>query len=136
MHICQRQTGSTSVVNVFYESDRIIPSGAVIEHVVEAGIGQPHIVRRYASCGTAILSHYARFGRLSAGLRAGTPDDPGAMRPSAAIFTASRMPWVVLPEGVPAFEAHYRPSDFLPEASLSRFRALAARQDALKDVAA
>ncbi len=126
---CQRQTGSTSVVNAFYESDRIaILSGDFVEHVVEGASGQPHIIRRCASCGTAVLSHYARFGRLGAGLRVGTLDDPGAVRPHAAIFTASRMPWVTLPEGIPAFEQGYVPAELLPTENFARFEALAKRK--------
>lgn len=133
---CQRQTGSTSVVNAFYESDRIHVTGELTEHVVTAGSGYPHVIRRCAECGTAIISHYARFGRLGAGVRVGTLDDAAALRPNAAIFTASRMPWVTLPQDIPSFEGGYRPADFLSVEALERFRVLAERKDAHQDAAA
>jgi hypothetical protein len=60
-------------------------------------------------CGAALWSHYPRLGKLGAGLRVGTLDDPGAWRPDAVIFTESKMPWVALPEGIPAFEDGLQP---------------------------
>lgn len=37
---CQQQTGSTSVVNMFYEADRLtLLSGEISRHVVKAGSG-------------------------------------------------------------------------------------------------
>lgn len=124
--LCQRQTGSTSVVNAFYESERIaLLSGTLVEFETEAGSGGPHIIRRCADCGTAIMSHYPRLGRHGAGLRVGTLDDPASVTPDAVVFSASRMPWVSLPESVPVFEAAYDPRAILPAERFERLKALA-----------
>ncbi|WP_333605099.1 GFA family protein [Novosphingobium sp.] len=128
---CQHQTGSTSVVNAFYESDRIeIVSGTLSEHEVKAGSGGPHAICRCGQCGTAVLSYYPRLGRLGAGLRVGTLDDPSWVRPDAVIFVSEKMPWVALPEGIPAFETTYNFADVLPPERVARMGALMERRKA------
>src|SRR5690348_5747563 len=96
--LCQRQTGSTSVVNAFVEADHLIQlSGETSRHVLKAGSGGDHVIVRCKACGTAMWSFYPRLGELGAGLRVGTLDDPSALAPDAVIFTESKMPWVALP---------------------------------------
>ncbi|MDE2303798.1 MAG: GFA family protein [Sphingomonadales bacterium] len=128
---CQNQTGSTSVVNAFFETGRLtLLSGSVREHEVKAGSGGPHRILRCAACGTAIWSHYPRAGRLGLGLRVGTLDDCAAFRPDAAIFVSERMPWVTLPEGIPAFERYYDPHVLIPAQRYARMEALLERRKA------
>lgn len=128
---CQHQTGSTSVVNAFYERERVeVLSGALTEHVVPAGSGGPHVICRCAACGSAVLSHYPRLGRLGAGLRVGTLDDPSWVRPDAVIFTSEKLPWVALPEGIPSFERTYDFTAVLPPERAARMTALIARRRA------
>jgi hypothetical protein len=123
---CQHQTGSTSVVNAFFETDRVtLLSGELTCHVVRAGSGGPHEIMRCADCGSALWSYYPRVGRLGTGLRVGTLDDPSAFTPNAIIFISEKMPWVALPEGIPAFERTYDPSQVLPPQRAERFTALA-----------
>jgi hypothetical protein len=123
--LCQRQTGSTSVVNAFVETAALtLVSGETVRHVVKTGSGGDQVIVRCAECGTALWSHYPRLGELGAGVRVGTLDDPGAVTPDAAIFTADRMPWVTLPEGIPHFETGYNPAELLPPERLARLRAL------------
>ena len=129
--LCQKQTGSTSVVNAFIETDRIaLLQGELTDHVVEGGSGDPHTIRRCSKCGTAMWSHYARLGTLGAGIRAGTLDEPGSVTPDVVIFTESKLPWVSLPEGIPAFEQYYDFREVLPTASNDRLMALAERRRA------
>ena len=129
--LCQQQTGSTSVVNAFVEAERIeLLQGELREHVVAGGSGNPHTICRCAQCGTALWSHYARLGRLGAGLRAGTLDDPASVTPDVVIFTESKLPWVTLPEGIPAFAQYYDFREVLGEASIQRLTALAERRRA------
>jgi len=129
--LCQRQTGSTSVVNAFFESERLtLLAGELASHTLVAGSGNPHTIHRCAACGTALWSHYPRFGDLMAGIRAGTFDDPGSVTPDVAIFTDFRMPWVTLPDGIAAFGEYYDFRKVLPEASQRRLLALAERRKA------
>ena len=71
--LCQRQTGSTSVVNAFFESERVtLLEGELTDHTVTAGSGGPHVIRRCARCGAIAGAtgeaggrqdhHYARRG--------------------------------------------------------------------------
>ena len=129
--LCQRQTGSTSVVNAFFEGERVsVVQGEITEHKLAGGSGRAHTICRCAACGTALWSYYARLGRLSYGVRAGTLDDPGSVTPDVVIFTESRMPWVALPEGIPAFEQYYDFREVLAPDKLDRLMALVARREA------
>ena len=128
---CQRQTGSTSVVNAFFESERLeLIAGAVTEHTVRAGSGGPHIIVRCAACGVAVWSHYPRLGRLGLGLRVGTLDRAGAFRPDAVIFTAEAMPWAVFPPDIPKFDKTYAFDQLLPPDRIARMNALLERREA------
>jgi len=44
--------------------------------------------------------------------------------PDIHIFTSSKRPWVVLPPGTPAVAEYYRASEFWPQESLERRKAL------------
>jgi hypothetical protein len=123
---CQQQTGSTSVVNAFFESERMeLLSGALSENTVLAGSGGPHVIVRCAACGVAVWSFYPRMGRLGAGLRVGTLDDSGAFTPDAVIYASEAMPWVAFPDGIARFEQGYNQRDILPPERFERLKALA-----------
>jgi len=126
--LCQRQTGSTGVVNAFVESEAVtLLSGALTEHVVKTGSGGDQTICRCAICGTAMWSFFPIIERRCMGIRAGTLDDPGAVTPDALVYVGERMPWVALPEGIPRFEAYYSPADLLPPERFARLRALVRR---------
>jgi hypothetical protein len=128
---CQCQTGSTSVVNAFFEADKLsLLSGELAASTVTTGSGGPHEIMRCTICGTALWSHYPRLGRLGAGLRVGTLDDSASFQPDAAIFVAERVPWVALPQGIPAFETVYNPRELLPPERLARMGVLIERRSA------
>ena len=126
---CQQQTGSTSVVNAFIESERVtLVSGSLTEHEFKAGSGGSHFICRCSECGCALWSHYPRAGRFGLGLRVGTLDDPSSLTPDAAIFVAERMPWVTLPSDIPRFDAYYDQTVVLPPDRVARIEALIERQ--------
>lgn len=128
---CQHQTGSTSVVNAFFESERVtLTQGELTRHVVAAGSGKPHEIMRCSACGVAVWSHYPRFGRLGLGLRVGTLDDTSGLRPDAVIFTSEAMPWVTHPEGIPTYERTYNYQELLQPDKVSRLQALLQRREA------
>ena len=134
--LCQRQTGSTSVVNAFVESEHLTQlSGETSRHAVKAGSGGDHVIVRCRNCGTALWSIYPRLGELGAGVRVGTLDDPSAVTPDAAIFTESKMAWVTLPEGIPQFEATYNPAELLPPERFARLKVLIERRAAQASLA-
>jgi len=129
--LCQRQTGSTSVVNAFFESERVtVTSGALTEFTTKGGSGGDHTICRCATCGTTVFSYYPRVGRVGTGIRVGSFDNPDGFTPTAIVFTESKMPWVPLPEGIPAFEQYYNPKELVSEANFARLIALVEKKAA------
>jgi hypothetical protein len=121
---CQRQTGSAFVINALIETDRItLLSGDPEPVTVPADSGRPHAIYRCQSCQTALWSDYGGRPALRF-VRVGTLDDPTALTPDVHIFTRSKLPWVQLPEAVPAFEVYYDTQKLWPAASLERRRAI------------
>jgi hypothetical protein len=57
-------------------------------------------------------------------VRGGTLDQPSGIAPDVHIFTRSKLPWVTLPDSVPAFEVYYDSKALWPAASLERLRAI------------
>jgi len=53
-------------------------------------------------------------------VRVGTLDEPQLLVPDVHIYTRSKVPWVMLPEGVPAFEGYYDALKLWPPESLVR----------------
>jgi hypothetical protein len=129
--LCQRQTGSTSVVNAFFEGERVtLLRGELSEHEVKGGSGRAHTICRCKACGTALWSWYARLGRLSYGVRVGTLDDPESVKPDVIIFTESMMPWVSLPKDIPVFEQYYDFREVLAPEKFERLMKLVERRGA------
>ena len=121
---CQRQTGSAFVLNALIETDRVaILSGATEAIQVPTESGRPHVIHRCEACKIAIWSHYGGVRPLSF-VRVGTLDEPAALPPNVHIYTRSKLPWVKLPDDVPAFEAYYDSAKLWPAASLERRRAI------------
>jgi hypothetical protein len=121
---CQRQTGSAFVLNALIEADRVILLSGNAEPVaVPTDSGLPHQIHRCPACKVAVWSIYGAGPKLRF-VSVGTLDDPSAMPPDVHIYTRSKLPWVALPEGVPAFEAYYDSRKLWPPASLERRRAI------------
>ena len=120
---CQRQTGSAFVLNALIETNRVtVLSGETAPHLMPTDSGRPHTVFRCTQCGTAMWSEYGGVKPLRF-VRVGTLEEPSALPPDVHIYTRSKLPWVALPEGVPAFEAYYDSKKLWPAASLDRRRA-------------
>lgn len=121
---CQRQTGSAFVLNALIEAERVaLLSDDVAAVTMPTDSGRPHRVFRCRLCGTAMWSDYGGIGALRF-VRVGTLDDPAALPPDVHIYVRSKLPWVALPAGVPAFEAYYSSRELWPAASLERRRAI------------
>jgi hypothetical protein len=120
---CQRQTGSAFVINVLIEADRVeLVSGEPEAVEVPREAGTPQEIFRCPECRVALYSRYGHPGVHF--VRAGTLDDPASVSPDVHIFTRSKLPWVELPEAVPAFEVYYDSDALWPAESLERLRAL------------
>lgn len=121
---CQRQTGSAFVLNALIEANRVeLSSGETKPSRMPTDSGQPHDIHRCPQCQTALWSTYGGRTQLFF-VRVGTLENPHALRPDVHIYTRSKVPWVQLPEGVPAFEAYYDSKKLWPAESLARRKAL------------
>ena len=122
---CQRQTGSAFVINLLIEIDRVeLLSGEPVPVLVprdEAGRHKQKIFR-CPTCQVAVYSQYTR--RSVRFVRAGTLDDPSGVKPDVHIYTRSKLPWIELPDAVPAFNTYYDMKKLWPAASLERLAAL------------
>ena len=122
---CQRQTGSAFVINLLIEADRVELLAGDPEPVdVPRDDGSTQTIWRCPTCQIALFSAYTR--RDVRFVRGGTLDDPAAVAPDVHIYTRSKLPWVSLPDSVPAFEVYYDAKTLWPAASLERVRALRA----------
>ena len=107
------------------ESDRVVSLGIDPELVhtpSDSGLGQK--IARCPTCKIAMWSHYAGSGPITKFVRVGTLDQPDLMPPDVHIFTASKQPWVLLSEGIPAFEEYYDREELWPNDSLLRRQVL------------
>jgi hypothetical protein len=117
---CQQQSGSAFVVNGLIEAERIKPmEGAPKPVSMRTDSGHPHDIYRCEACQSALWSDYGgrtwlRFVRMA------TLDRAGEFVPDVHIFTRSKLPWVVLPEGARAFQEYYSTKAEWPEESIAR----------------
>jgi hypothetical protein len=123
---CQRQTGSAFVVNVLIEADRVeVLTGEPRAVDVARDDGSMQRIYRCPECQIAVFSEYTRPEILF--VRAGTLDEPSLVAPDVHIYTRSKLPWVTLPESVPAFEVYYDSRKLWPAESLERLNAALGR---------
>jgi hypothetical protein len=125
---CQRESGASFALNAMIEADRVeLLAGApeVVHTPSASGKGQK--IWRCPSCRIAVWSNYAGAGPLIHFVRVGTLDNPDALPPDIHIFTSSKQPWVVLPEGTPAVAEFYDAKSHWPAESLARRAAVRAR---------
>lgn len=122
---CQRETGSAFAINAMVESDRVLCLGKEPDIVITpSASGKGQKIARCPACQIAVWSHYAGTGPITRFVRVGTLDNPDAFQPDVHIFTATRQPWVALPQDRPAFAAYYDRKQVWTAASLARFERL------------
>jgi hypothetical protein len=122
---CQTQYGSAFVINALVESDQVQTLQGSPEPDMlptESGAGQQ--VWRCPDCKVAVWSNYGGATDILRFVRVGTLDAPGEVSPDIHIYPRSKLPWVRLPDGVPAVEAYYDSAEMWPGESLERRKAL------------
>jgi hypothetical protein len=123
---CQRQTGSAFVINLLIEADRVqVLAGAPKPVDVPRDDGSSQRIFRCPQCHVAIFSEYGRPEVRF--VRGGTLDDPTDIAPDVHIYTRSKVEWVKLTEGIPAFEEYYDHKALWPTGSLRRLEAVLRR---------
>ena len=120
---CQRQTGSTFVINLLIEAHRLdVLTGTPKPVDVPRDDGSAQRIFRCPTCRVAVFSQYGRPEFRF--VRAGTLDDPSGVEPDVHIYTRSKVGWVTIPDSVPAFEEYYETRELWPAASLERLDAI------------
>ena len=124
---CQRLSGSAFVINIWIEKEFVRPSGAIPQSfLLEAGGGKNHEVFFCGKCGAHVWSRYHRAPGDALFVRAGTLDKPEAVTPDVHVYTRSKLPWLELPRGVPAFESMYKIEEVWSAESKERLRRMQA----------
>lgn len=120
---CQRLTGSAFVINLWIEKKFVEAGSAVPKSFrLSGGSGKDHDVFFCGTCGTYLWSRYHGAPGDFVFVRAGTLDNPETVRPDVHIFTRSKLQWLNLPQGVPAFESFYKIDQVWSAESKERLR--------------
>jgi hypothetical protein len=128
VHAChcrdrQRLTGGPFVINIWIEKQFVEPGPAAPRSFrLTGGSGKHHDVFFCENCGTTLWSRYDIVPGDCLFVRAGTLDNPEAVTPDVHIHTRSKLPWLNLPEGVPAFTSSYKIEDVWSADSKERLR--------------
>ena len=124
---CQRETGTAFALNAMIEADRVELLAGEPEAVnTPSNSGKGQKIWRCPKCRIAVWSNYAGAGDAVRFVRVGTLDRAREFKPDIHIFTSTKQPWVVIPEGMPAVAEYYKSADYWPKESLERRAALMA----------
>ncbi len=122
---CQRETGASYALNALIEADRVsLLEGEPEKTLTPSNSGKGQEIWCCPSCRVALWSNYAGFGSKVSFIRVGTLDTPDRIEPDIHIFTSSKQPWVVIPEGHAAVEEYYSLKEYWPESSRARLKKL------------
>ncbi len=122
---CQRESGASFALNAMIEADRVVSLGIepeLVDTPSESGSGQ--MIARCPRCRLAVWSNYSAAGPAVKFVRVGTLDNPDLAPPDIHIFTESKQPWLVFPEGTRAVPQYYEREKFWPAESLKRRQAI------------
>ena len=124
-HWCQRETGTSYALNAMIEADRVTLLWGKPEAIrTPSNSGKGQIIWRCKECHIALWSNYSGAGDKVHFVRVGTLDEAHRLPPDIHIFTASKQPWVVIPDGHEAVLEYYDRDQYWTEESLVRRKLL------------
>lgn len=122
---CRRLSGTAFALNAMIETDRLTPlAGQPRPSMLTRESGQTHTQWRCGSCGVLVWGHHPAIGERVAFIPVGTLDAADAFPPALHCYIRSKLPWVTLPDGVPATDGIYDLDACWPADSLARLRAV------------
>lgn len=135
---CQRQTGSTNVVNYLIEKHKVeLLSGNIIERESKTPSGSGQMITRCANCMTVVWSEYLIFAKLRDAptlfIRAGTLDRPELFPPDVHIFAETKQPHLKIGEASEVYSKFYNIPDVWTPRSLARLGAMQEINSSLKE---
>ncbi|MBL8652420.1 MAG: GFA family protein [Sphingopyxis sp.] len=96
---CRKQSGSAFSVNLLFKKDVVSHDGDLTVYEDTDTLSGNPVLRKFCGrCGSPIFSE-TTDGRGMLVVKAGTLDDPAPFAPTVSIWTATALPWVILPEG-------------------------------------
>jgi hypothetical protein len=102
---CQRQSGSAFGMSLAVKTtDFELRSGTLKKFERSSESGRKVGAAFCPECGTRIYHEPERMMGQAINVRAGTLDDRSWLTPAAHVWTSSKQPWVVIPEGATVYE--------------------------------
>ena len=116
---CQTRSGSAFGIQLVIDEADLVVTGSTIQGRHQQPSGA---IVRIVACSDCLTRLYTTNDRRpgSVTLRAGTLDTSGSLVPAFHVWTASRQPWVVIPDDVPALAG--QPADLAEWAELLGLR--------------
>jgi hypothetical protein len=129
---CQRETGAAFALNGIVETANFrITSETKPLHVdMPSASGDGQMMARCPNCYVVLYGDYGEDGTWTTFVRVGTLDDESkkSVKPTAHIFTSTKMDWVDLTsekeKSVPVYEGSYRRINVWRKEALDRYDAL------------
>ena len=101
---CQRQSGSAfGMTLVVDEADFRLTEGELKTIASKSAAGRAKIGAFCPECGTRIY-HKNEWRKGSVSVKPGTLDDTRWLTPTMHLWTSSKQTWVIIPQGVQAYE--------------------------------
>lgn len=124
---CQRQSGSAFAIHGLIEAERLqCTAGETVVATLPTGSGGRRELHGCSNCRTTLWTEVQgrRWMRI---VKVATLDQASEFPPDVHIFTRSKLPFVVLGDQIPGFEAFYDMAALWPAESLARRKAAEAR---------
>jgi len=101
---CQRQSGSAfGMTLIVSEEEFHLTKGDLKTYASKSAAGRAKLGAFCPECGTRIY-HKPEWRKGTVSVKPGTLDDTSWLKPEMHLWTCSKQPWVIIQEGVEAYE--------------------------------
>ena len=119
---CRRASGAAFALNGMVEGASVHLIGGQTQNIdMPTASGRGQKITRCAKCHTALWGNFSSAGEAIHFIRIGTLDQAELFPPDVHIFTSTKLPWVVLGEGIPSHPEFYVKSDMWSSESIERY---------------
>ena len=106
---CQKQSGAAFSVNVGVRHAALSLEGTLKTYTDHGDSGRDVLRRFCPNCGSPVITDAAAFPTIHI-IKAGTLDNPNAVKPQRQIFCASKHNWMPILDGIPAYDKGVPPA--------------------------
>lgn len=101
---CQRQSGSAFGMTIVVDTaDFWLTKGELKTYASRSAANRAKLGAFCPDCGTRIY-HQPEYRKGTVSVKPGTLDDTSWLKPNVHLWTSSKQAWVIIPQGVQAFE--------------------------------